>query len=153
MRSWRIIWVGAMLLCAPLAAWAQTTNVQDDPVTRQIMALRDKIRTSIARKDRAALEAVYDDRFSHIRENGRTDLKRERIDLLLSGQDAIEIAPDDQMLIQAYGPDTVVLSGVSPIKDRRSGKSADFQWLTVYVRLNGAWKVAVSQANRVPKSR
>ncbi|GGC73807.1 hypothetical protein GCM10010994_35230 [Chelatococcus reniformis] len=142
-----------MLLCAPVAAWGQTTNVQDDPITQQILALREKIRTAIARKDRAALEALYDDRFNHIRENGRTDLKRERIDLLLSGQDGIEIAPDDQMLIQAYGPDTVVLSGVSPIKDRRNGKSAQFQWLTVYVKTDGAWKVAVSQANRVPKPR
>lgn len=153
-RVRRIVWgtgFGAILAAATFVNAALAQMGADDATTRAILAQRENIRTAVANKDSKALEAIYSDRFNHIRENGRADMKRDRIAVLLSGQDAIELAPEDQMLIQTYGPDTAVLSAVSPIRDKKTGRSADFQWLQVWVRMDGKWQLAVSQANRVPK--
>lgn len=125
---------------------ANTVNV-----TGQIMALRRQIQEAVARKDRAALETFYHDRFTHLRENGRADTKKERIDLLLSGQNGVELASADQALIETFSPDTAVLSGVSVIREKTKKKGETFQWLALYVRDKGQWRVALSQANRLPK--
>lgn len=121
-------------------------------VTDQIMALRRKLREAVAKQDRATLETLYHDRFTHLRETGRAETKKERIDFLISGQTGIELASADQALIETFNADTAVLSGVSVIANKDRAKSGTFQWLTLYVRdKEGHWKVALSQANRLPK--
>lgn len=141
---------------APVGPAASRDGAPDAPkearVADQILELRRKMKDAIARKDRAALEAMYHDRFTHLRETGRAETKKERIDLLLSGQNGVELASTDQALVESFSPDTAVLSGVSVIRDnRRKGKGDAFQWLTLYVRDKGVWRVALSQANRLPK--
>jgi len=141
---------------APVGPAASKDGAPDAPkearVADQILDLRRRMKDAIARKDRAALEAMYHDRFTHLRETGRAETKNERIDLLLSGQNGVELASTDQALVETFSPDTAVLSGVSVIRDsRRKGKGEAFQWLTLYVRDKGGWKVALSQANRLPK--
>jgi len=141
---------------APIGPAASKDGAPDAPkearVADQILDLRRRMKDAIARKDRAALEAMYHDRFTHLRETGRAETKKERIDLLLSGQNGVELASTDQALVETFSPDTAVLSGVSVIRDsRRKGKGDAFQWLTLYVRDKGGWKVALSQANRLPK--
>jgi len=141
---------------APVGPAASKDGAPDAPkearVADQILDLRRRMKDAIARKDRAALEAMYHDRFTHLRETGRAETKNERIDLLLSGQNGVELASTDQALVETFSPDTAVLSGVSVIRDsRRKGKGDAFQWLTLYVRDKGGWKVALSQANRLPK--
>ena len=141
---------------APVGPAASKDGAPDAPkearVADQILDLRRRMKDAIARKDRAALEAMYHDRFTHLRETGRAETKKERIDLLLSGQNGVELASTDQALVETFSPDTAVLSGVSVIRDsRRKGKGDAFQWLTLYVRDKGGWKLALSQANRLPK--
>lgn len=127
-------------------------DVRTGDVTEQIMALRRKVREAVQRKDRATLEKLYHDRFTHLRETGRAETRKERIDFLLSGQNGIELASADQALIETYAPDTVVLSGVSIISNKDRSKAGPFQWLVLYVRdAQGQWRIALSQANRVPK--
>lgn len=140
----------------PVGSAASKDGAPDAPkeakVADQILELRRKMKDAIARKDRAGLEAMYHDRFTHLRETGRAETKKERIDLMLAGQNGIELASTDQALVETFSPDTAVLSGVSVISDpRRKGKGDTFQWLTLYVRDKGVWRVALSQANRLPK--
>jgi hypothetical protein len=143
--------IGALLLVAavvPVTALAQA--LADQTVTDEILSLREKVRAAVTAKDRKALEAIYVDGFSHVRETGRIDLKAERIAILLGGEEGvIETAPEQEIVVQAFGPVTAVASGVSPIKDAAGGRAVPFQWLTVYVKLDGAWRVALSQANRL----
>lgn len=127
-------------------------DARQGSVTDQIMALRHKMREAVQHKDRAALEALYHDRFTHLRETGRAETRKQRIDFLLSGQNGIELASADQALIETFSPDTAVLSGVSVIRNKDTRKNGAFQWLTLYVRdKDGRWQVALSQANRLPK--
>ncbi|MFC0283019.1 nuclear transport factor 2 family protein [Camelimonas abortus] len=121
-------------------------------VAEQIMAVRRKVREAVRRRDRAALEKLYHERFTHLRETGRAETRKERIDFLLSGQTGIELAPADQALVETYSPDTAVLSGVDVIHNRESGRSGAFQWLQLFVRgPDGHWRIALSQANRTPR--
>jgi hypothetical protein len=89
----------------------------------------------------------------HLRDSGRADLKGDRIDLLLKGEQTIESAPEEGLALQTYGPATAVATGVSAIKDPATGKAASFRWLVVYVRGDAGWQVAASQASRVPSRR
>jgi hypothetical protein len=42
---------------------------------------------------------------------------------------------------------------VSPVKDRQTGLFPRFRWLTVYVKQEAGWKVALSQASRIQPPR
>ena len=117
-------------------------------LAQEILATREHIRAAAAAKDRAALDALYAEHFNHVRsETGRTDLKGERIDLLLSGESTIETAPEDELTVEVYGPQAAAAFGVSPIKEA-SGRMAAFRWLAVYVRDGDRWRLALSQAGR-----
>lgn len=153
MRTPCIVLVGLTLVGAPVPAAAQTEAQRVESVRQDVLTLRRKLRTAVAARDRPALEQLYAENFNHVRESSRTDLKRERIDGLLKGESAIEIAPEDELIIEAFGPTTAVATGVSPIRDRETGKTTPFRWLAVYVKLDGAWRIALSQANRLPKRR
>jgi Domain of unknown function (DUF4440) len=142
---------------APLAAFAQTARAPriaaETPLAKEALAFRDKIRAAIAAKDRKALEAAYADNFGHLRDSGRIDYKSDRIALVLSGEPTIESAPEENMVVQVFEPATVAVIAVSPVKDRQTGLSPRFRWLSVYVKQADGWKVAVSQASRVQPSR
>jgi hypothetical protein len=145
-----------VVAAAPAAAIAQTTPrapTTGASPTQEVLALRERIRATVARKDKAALEPLYADNFIHMRDSGRADLKAERIALLVSGEQGIETAPEDGLAIHVYGPSTAVATGASPIRDPATGKSAMFRWVVVYVRGDAGWQVALSQASRVPARR
>jgi len=138
-------------LVLPSLAWAQATG--ESPLVRDILALRESVRAAVAGKDRATLERLYADNFTHLRETGRADVKGDRITLLLSGEATIETAPEDELDVQVYGPATAAATGVSPVPNAATGKPARFRWLVIYAKDEGGWKVALSQANRVPDAR
>jgi Domain of unknown function (DUF4440) len=141
----------------PLAALAQTGRAPrpaaEAPMAQEALAFREKIRAAIAAKDKPALEAAYADNFSHLRDSGRVDHKGERIALLLGGEPTIETAPEENLVVQVFEPATVAVVAVSPVKDRETGQSPRFRWLTVYVKQADGWKVALSQASRVQQAR
>jgi hypothetical protein len=132
-------------LCVSAPAMAQTRSPD---LTQEILAFREKVRTAVKAKDARSLDQLYAANFKHIRDTGRTDQKSERISSLVAGEEGIETAAEEDIAIEAYGADTAVATGISPVKDVRTGRSARFQWLTVYVRSGGGWRIAVSQATR-----
>src|SRR5215207_10016296 len=71
----------------------------DAAVHAEILGLREKVRIAAA-KDKSALERLYADNFSHIRNSGRMDLRGDRIALLLSGASSIDTAPEDEFVVQ-----------------------------------------------------
>jgi ketosteroid isomerase-like protein len=138
-------------LALPPVAWAQASG--DSPGAQDILALREKVRAAVGAKDRATLEAVYADNFLHLRDSGRADVKSDRIALLLSGEPTIETAPEEELAVQVYGSATAVASGLSPIPDPASRTPALFRWVVVFAKDDRGWKVALSQASRVPARR
>lgn len=127
--------------------------IPDAAATQEILDLRERLRAAVATKDRAALEGLYAENFQHLRDTGRIDLKGERVALLLSGDQGIETAPEEEMTVQIYGPATAVALGTSRVRDTPTGQSAPYRWVTVYVRGAEGWRVAFSQANRAAQVR
>ena len=140
------------LLALPSIALAQSAPRAPPAAaaTQEVLALREKIRAAIAKKDKAALEALYAENFMHLRDSGRADLKPERIALLLSGEETIETAPEENVAVHVYGAATAVATGASQIKDPATKRPAAFRWVVVYARGENGWQVALSQASRVP---
>lgn len=149
--------VGVALAAVPHAALAQTARTSDSPgdasLAQEALAFREKIRAAVAAKDKAALEAAYAGNFTHLRDSGKVDHKGDRIALLLAGEPTIETAPEEDMAVQVFTPATVAVVAVSPVKDRTTGRSPRFRWLTVYVKQADGWKVALSQASRAAGGR
>jgi hypothetical protein len=138
-----------LLVVATLGvATATLAQTRTPDLTQEILAFREKVRSAVSAKDSKALSQFYADNFKHVRDTGRTDQKSERIAGLVAGEEGIETAAEEDIVIEAYGPNTAVATGLSPVKDARSGRSARYQWLTVYVRIDGNWRIAVSQATR-----
>ena len=137
------------LAAAPAAALAQTADGAGTGPAEEALAFRDQLRAAAAAKDWRTLVTAYAENFIHLRDSGRVDLKNDRIALLLSGESTIETALEENLNVQFYEPATVAITGVSPIKDRQSGRATRFRWLTVYVKQADGWKVALSQASRV----
>src|SRR5829696_2890366 len=76
-------------------------------------------------------------------------IRGDRIALLLSGASSIDTAPEDEFVVQSYGPGTAAAIGVSRIVDGATDRVARFRWLTVYVRDGAEWRLALSQASRI----
>ena len=70
-----------------------------------------------------------------------------------TGEPTIETAPEEDMAVQVFTPATVAVVAVSAVKDRTTGQAPRYRWLTVYVKQADGWKVALSQASRVPSRR
>lgn len=138
----------ALLAAAAAPGAAAAQPAADGDAAPRILEFRDRIKAAVAARDRATLERLFHDGFSHLRDSGRVDLKADRIALLLSGEVTIETAREEQVVVQAFGPATAAATGVSAIKDA-AGKPIRFRWLTVYVKdALGEWRVAISQASR-----
>jgi len=149
----RVYRTAAALLIATVtasgAAAQSARNSVDSGATRDVLVVRDKIRTAVAGKNRAALEALYSDDFVHLRDSGRVDVKGDRINLLLSGESTIETAPEESVDVRVYGATTAIATGVSLIRDPQVRRNVPFRWLTVYIRQGEGWQVAASQASRL----
>ena len=149
-----------VLHCATVVTALATTAVLAQPArlvhegadadaTQGILALREKIRTAAAARDRSVLENLYAEAFMHLRDSGRVDLKGDRIALLLTGESTIETAPEESVDVRAFGPTTAIATGISMIRDAQARRNVPFRWLSVYVKQADGWRIAVSQASRV----
>lgn len=126
---------------------APKADVSD--VTKQLMQFREEMKTAIEAKDVAKLKAMYTDNFTHTHGSGKVDNKDARIVSLLAREPVIEDVPKTDVSVRVHG-DTAILAAKSPILNVKENKHYDFRWMQVYVRINGKWQLAASQATRLP---
>lgn len=147
----------ALVLLASTAAVPASAHPQSamDPATQKVaaelMAFREAMKAAMIAKDVVKLRAMYTESFTHTHGSGKVDGRDTRIISLLTGEPVIEDAPVTETLVRLHG-ETALFSGRSPILNRAENKLYDFRWLQVYVRENGAWKLAASQATRLGPS-
>ena len=140
----RLLAAAALLLALGLPACASDSD---------ILGLRERIRAAAHAKDRAALEGLLADSFFHQRDGGRTDLRAERIALLVSGEPSIETADEDELQLVLFGEATATATGTSRIRDPETSRLVAYRWLAVYARLDGRWRLAASEAHRARPDR
>jgi len=144
----------ASLLWLAIASPA-LAHPQDKPqvdareVEKQLMAFREAMKAAMTAKDAVGLKAMYTDAYTHTHGSGKVDGRDARIVSLLTGDPVIEDAPIREVTVRVHG-DTAILSGRSPILNKAENKHYDFRWIQVYVKEGGAWKLAASQATRLP---
>ncbi|CAA9312630.1 MAG: hypothetical protein AVDCRST_MAG90-557 [uncultured Microvirga sp.] len=155
MHSRRIL-VGLAGLAAVPGALAHPHEAhgaeQHGHAEEQVMAFRQLLREAITAKDVGKLRVLYADGFTHIHGSGKVEGKDSRIVSLLAGEPVIETAPAEELTLRVFGPDTVVITGRSPILNRTENRAYDFRWMAVHVRTAGDWRLAASQATRLPVS-
>ena len=120
------------------------------PMELEIIQFRQAIVDAVKAKDAARLREIYADGFTHTHGSGKVDGKDTRIVAVLAGDPSIEMAPADELSIRAFGADTAIVTGRSPILNVRENRDYDFRWIAVYVRVAGEWRLAASQATRLP---
>jgi hypothetical protein len=120
------------------------------PMELEIIQFRQAIVDAVKAKDAARLREIYADGFTHTHGSGKVDGKDTRIVAVLAGDPSIEMAPADELSIRVFGTDTAIVTGRSPILNVRENRDYDFRWIAVYVRVAGEWRLAASQATRLP---
>ena len=126
------------------------TRERQGAIEQQVMAARESIRAAAAARDAGRLRALYAADFAHTHTSGKVDGRDARIMSLLAGEPAIELARVEELTIRVLHPDTAILTGRSPIA-RSDGAvgSRDVRWMQVFVRTEGEWRLAASQATGV----
>ena len=147
----RLILFCVFLLTAGAAAAHPNTPLLDDPsLRREITAARDAIVQAVKARDAIGLKALFADGFTHTHGSGKIDGKEQRIVSLLTEEPTIEMARLDEFTVRSYFNQTAIVQGKSPILNLKENKYYDFRWIAVYVRDGREWKLAASQATRLP---
>jgi ketosteroid isomerase-like protein len=153
-RSSLLITGAALLgLASPAFAHPHEPEMKTEQIAaieQQIHAFRAEIRTAIAAKDVKRLRDLYASSFTHTHGSGKVDGRDARIVSVLAGEPVIETAKVDDLSIRVFHADTAIVSGKSPIPNMTDGKTYEFRWMAVYVRVGGEWHLASSQATRLP---
>lgn len=125
-------------------------TAEEAAISRQVLSARESIRTFVEAKDAKGLGALYTDDFTHTHGSGKVDTRDNRIVAMLSGDPVIELAPVDELLVRVHGSTTAIVSGRSPVKNLADGKTYEFRWIQVFMKAGDTWRIAVSQATRLP---
>lgn len=150
-RSW-LMMVPLVLIASVVAAHPPGRPLSPDEmkIAREVLAVREQIRALVEARDVTGLKSIYADDFTHTHGSGKVDARDNRIVALLSGEPVVELAPVDDLLVRVHGTATVIVSGRSPVKSLADGKTYDFRWTQVFVKGAEGWRMAVSQATRLP---
>lgn len=154
-HSWT---AGIVLLVTLLVALTGTISAHPPSIisdeaekatAEEVKAFRKTVSEAIAKKDAAALRKIYANSFVHTHGSGKVDGRDARIVSVLAGDPVIENAPVSDLVIRVPGGWTAVVTGVSPIRSLADGKTYNFRWTAVYVRVGETWQIAASQATRL----
>jgi hypothetical protein len=137
-------------LCAPARAHPPGVEEKDQPAAHEVEAFREFVKRAADKKDIHALRALYAESFTHTHGSGKMDGKDARIVSVMAGEPVIENAPSEDVRFRVHGERTVIVTGTSPILNTRENKTYQFRWIAVYVKDGADWKLAATQATRLP---
>jgi ketosteroid isomerase-like protein len=142
---------GLLFLFLALPIGAHPQDVKDESrVRNELTAAIEAIRKAIDDKDVKRLQQLYADGYTHTHGSGKIDGRDARIVSLLAKEPVVELAPMSEIAVRSYGGHTAIMQGRSPILNLKEQKYYDFRWLWVFVKDGGQWRLAGSQATRLP---
>jgi len=148
----KFIAAGALLMGASgtLLAHPVIKTEGDPAVAKEVLAARDALAAATQARDAVRLKALYTDDFTHTHGSGKVDGRDQRIVSLLTLEPTIEMAQADELEVHSYNGSTAIVRGKSPILNTRENQLYQFRWVQAYVKTAAGWKLAVSQATRLP---
>jgi ketosteroid isomerase-like protein len=125
-----------------VSCMAAGLSAQGDPAA-EILAARARISQAVQQKDRATLERLFTDDFTHTHAIGRMDSRARRMKALASGEATVDSVTADEIQVRFYGPDrsTAVAVGQSTVGTAR------YRWTVVYIKGADGWRAAASHAS------
>ncbi len=153
MNPGRLLLVLLLVMGLTLPAFAHPPGVEekDQPAAHEVEGFREFVKRAVDRKDFDSVRAMYAESFTHTHGSGKLDNKDARIVSVMAGEPVIENAPVEELRFRVHGERTVIVSGKSPILNRAENKMYLFRWIAVYVKDGADWKLAASQATRLPQ--
>ena len=149
--------VVALVIAFAVAAAAHPPSILSEQAEKatveEVVEFRKALSAAIERKDAAALRKIYAESFVHTHGSGKVDGRDARIVSALAGDPVIENAPTTDLVVRVPGGWTAIATGVSPIRSAADGKTYNFRWTAVYVRIGEGWQIAASQATRLPEGK
>jgi ketosteroid isomerase-like protein len=126
---------------------------EEKATVEEVIDFRKTVARAIEKKDAAALRKIYANGFVHTHGSGKVDGKDARIVAVLAGDSVVETAPVTDLVVRVPGGWTAIATGLSPIRSLADGKTYQFRWTAVYVRMGESWQIAASQATRLPEAK
>ena len=126
---------------------------EEKATVEEVIDFRKIVARAIEKKDAAALRKIYANGFVHTHGSGKVDGKDARIVAVLAGDPVIETAPVTDLVVRVPGGWTAIATGLSPIRSLADGKTYQFRWTAVYVRMGESWQIAASQATRLAEAK
>lgn len=140
------------LVVARASAHPPGVKDEDQAVAHEVEAFREFFKRAIEKRDVHALRRFYADGFSHTHSSGRIDGKDTRIASVIAGNPVIETAPVEELLCRVFADHTIIVTGMSAIRDNAENRTYQLRWIAVYVKVDGDWKIAASQETRLPRT-
>ena len=135
-----VVMTVAMLLLALLSTG--TADAQDAAEEAEAEWVR-----ALVAADSVALDAIYADDLVYIHSNGSVDTKREWLGAIESGRiDFSAVTPRD-LKVRNYGSTAVVNALYDVVLNARP---MTIQYLTVYVKDDGRWRIVTQQTATLP---
>ena len=95
-------------------------------------------------------QGFYTDDFTHTHGSGKLDERDARVVSLLTGEPTVEMADDHELVILGYGGQTAIVRGKGLILNVKEQQLYQFRWVQTFVKTPAGWKLAASQATRMP---
>lgn len=148
----RFLWLilAASAVAGHAQAHPQTPAADDRAVQAEVSDYYHRVRQAVAQRDAVALKGLYAERFTHTHGSGKVDGRDARIVSLLAAEPTVEMRTDHEWVIEGYDGDVAIVRGKGPILNVKENQLYQFRWVQVLLKRDGAWKMAVSQATRLP---
>jgi ketosteroid isomerase-like protein len=147
----------ARVCCWALATFALLSagalGASTAPAAPDVDALQQQWREALIRGDVSALETIYSEDLVYVHSDARMQTRQEFLDAIRTGRARFKsLIPQDPARVVRHG-DTVVASTRYELgTEGPSGAlvKSTHQFLTVFAREGGRWRIVAQQTTRVP---
>jgi hypothetical protein len=143
----RKIFLASILTLVSMVFVSAQTQAISGAERAAIARLWSDVNAAVQKRDRASLERIYAEDFTHVHASGKIDDRGARLATLLSGEATIDTASEIDFALRKYG-ETIIAVGMVKVTGGE-GKVVTYSVTRVYVRSKGKWRFAASQASRV----
>ena len=137
-------------VCIPAQSHPQTAVANDAVVRQAVTDYYALVRHAVAQRDVVTLKNLYEEHFTHTHGSGKVDGRDARIVSLLAAEPTVEMRTDHELVIDSYDGDVAIVRGKGPILNVKENQLYQFRWVQVLIKRDNGWKMAVSQATRLP---
>lgn len=151
MRKWILFCLAAG--CLLFQPRAETSRAEETgTLERELLKISATMMEAYQKRDIATIQRTLADDFIGTYD-GDVWNKSDLLEAVKKGDDVITSMKNDDVKIRAYGPDTAIMTGQVTAEEKYKGEdiSGKHRFTIVFVRQNGAWRVASEHWSRIPE--